>query len=296
MKQRLITAGVLLCILVPVLIFSGTILFPIVASLFCAIGVFEMLRCLGVWQKRALSLPSIVLAAALPLGTACINMEASIGEGLTLLPVSVTARCQYLLLCAACFTLYMFYLFALTVFSHRTITFAETAGVYVAVFYITLAFTALPMIRLGEQGEYYYLLCFLGAWITDSFAYFTGVFFGRHKLIPDVSPKKTVEGSLGGMVFCVLSFAFFGYFVGRATGLTPNYLVLCLLGLCVSVLSQIGDLFASVIKREHGIKDYGNIFPGHGGVLDRFDSVIATTPLLLIVCTVDALLPVQLLL
>ncbi|MBP5610924.1 MAG: phosphatidate cytidylyltransferase [Clostridia bacterium] len=112
---------------------------------------------------------------------------------------------------------------------------------------------------------------------TDTFAYFTGRFFGRHKLIPEVSPKKTVEGSVGGTVFCIVGYIVFGLVMQFSYGFTVNYWMLGVAGLLVAVISQIGDLIASLIKREHGIKDYGRIFPGHGGVMDRFDSVLTTS-------------------
>ena len=122
---------------------------------------------------------------------------------------------------------------------------------------------------------------FIGAWVSDTFAYFTGRLLGRHKLAPAISPKKTVEGSIGGIVFAVAVFAAYGLILA-SRGFSPNYLALCLAGLFVSILSQIGDLALSLIKREYGVKDYGKLFPGHGGVLDRFDSVIATAPIILI--------------
>ena len=292
MKQRIITALVLLCILVPVLIFSGTIAFPIVAALFCVVAVMEMQQCIGTWKKWFISIPALLLAAAMPLGTLLIGGV----DGFTVGTLQVTHRAMYLLVFAAVFVVYMFYLFAAAVFCRRTLSFADVTTAFVTTFYITLAFTAIPLIRFGRDGEYYYLLCFIGAWITDIFAYFTGYFLGRHKLIPEISPKKTIEGSIGGILFCVASFLLFGLLVGQRTGSPPNYLVLGALGLLVSVLSQIGDLVASLIKRERDVKDYGKIFPGHGGVMDRFDSVIATAPLLLIVCTLDSLLAVNLLL
>ena len=291
MKQRLITAGVLLCVLAVVLLTSGTVAFPIVAALFCAFAVFEMQRCLGTLKKPQIFIPSMLLAILLPVSTLFVS---KVQEGL-IRTASVNARAMYLLAFVGMFVLYMFFLFAAAVFSRRSLTFAEVAAAYLTTFYITLAFSAIPLIRFGTNGQYYYLLCFLGPWITDSFAYFTGVFFGRHKLIPEISPKKTIEGSIGGIVFCIASFVVFGLIVGGLTGNAPNYLVLGSLGLLVAVVSQLGDLFASLIKREHGVKDYSNIFPGHGGVLDRFDSVIAAAPLLLIACTLDSLLPINLL-
>lgn len=291
MKQRLITAGVLLCVLAVVLLTSGTVAFPLAASFFCAFAVFEMQRCLGTLQKPQIFVPSMLLAITLPLGTLLVGGA----EGWIMKTATVNARAMFLLAFVGLFVLYMFFLFAAAVFSRRSLTFSEVAAAFLTTFYITLAFSAIPLVRFGTNGQYYYLLCFLGPWVTDSFAYFTGVFFGRHKLIPEISPKKTIEGSIGGIVFCVASFVVFGLVVGRITGNSPNYLVLGALGFLVAVVAQLGDLLASLIKREHGVKDYSRIFPGHGGVMDRFDSVIASAPLLLIACTLDSLLPINLL-
>ena len=109
---------------------------------------------------------------------------------------------------------------------------------------------------------------------------------GKHKLIPDVSPKKTVEGAIGGVVFCVLAMVVFGLVVNNIkSGLRANYLMLIVGGLLASVVSQVGDLCMSVIKRNYGIKDYGKLFPGHGGVLDRFDSVLAVSIVLASFCS-----------
>ncbi len=293
MKVRLITAAVLLCILAPVLLTSGTVAFPIVAAFFCVIAVREMLCCLGVFSKWLISIPALLLAIALPF---CTLFVAGIREGAILDTAGTNARAMYLLIFAAVFVAYMFYLFAVAVLARGRLPFSQVAATYVTTFYITMAFTSIPLVRFGTHGQFYYLLCFLGPWVTDSFAYFTGVFFGRHKLIPEISPKKTIEGSIGGILFCVLSFLLFGVIVSSYTGSTPNYLVLGALGFLTAVVAQVGDLFASLIKREQGIKDYSHIFPGHGGVIDRFDSVIATAPLLLIACTLDSLLPINLLL
>ena len=139
--------------------------------------------------------------------------------------------------------------------------------------------------RYTSNGKYIYLLVFIGPWVSDTFAYFCGRLFGRHKLIPEVSPKKTVEGSIGGILFTALGCVIYGVIINTMldSPVSLTYGSLAVTGAIVSVISQIGDLAASLIKRNYGIKDYGFIFPGHGGVLDRFDSVLLTAPILLIV-------------
>ena len=292
MKQRILTAVLLSCCLLPVLFLSGTVFFPIVVALFSLFAVYEMLFCLGTLKRLAISVPILSFALLLPL---LLFFFGNI-EGLFFSVSDLQSRALFLLLVFSLFVLLMFYLFAVAVFARRTLSFSELAASYLSSFYVITSFLAILLIRYGEHGHLYYLLCLIGPWVTDIFAYFTGYFFGKHKLIPEISPKKTVEGSIGGMLFCVIAFLCFGFFAQRETGTAPDYVLLGVLGLLVSVLSQIGDLFASLLKRERGIKDFGNIFPGHGGIMDRFDSVLAVCPLLLIVCTVDSLLAVNLLL
>jgi phosphatidate cytidylyltransferase len=121
-------------------------------------------------------------------------------------------------------------------------------------------------------GYIYVWFIFIIACATDTFAYFSGYLFGKHKLIPKVSPKKTIEGSIGGMLGSIICCTIFGYIFNLNLG----YIIL--LGAIGSIVAQIGDLFASSIKRFVGIKDYGKLIPGHGGILDRFDSVILVSP------------------
>jgi len=135
-------------------------------------------------------------------------------------------------------------------------------------------------LSLIHQMEYGYLLVFvplIGAWMTDTFAYFGGLIFGKHKLIPKISPNKTVEGSIAGVVGCVLSAYIFAYIISFF-GYKTNLLVLGLIAFACGILSQFGDLTASLIKRECKVKDFGNLIPGHGGILDRIDSLIFITP------------------
>ena len=275
MKQRLITAAVLLCILAVVLLTSGTVCFPFVAAFFCTAAVFEMLRCLGTHKNPAIAIPSYALSIGLPLG---LLPYCGVGEGINLLPLDIQRAMLYLLIIFCVVVFYFFLLVAAAVFGHRSYSFTDVTSSFAMVFYITIAFVAIPMVRFGQGGEYYYLLCFLGPWI------------------PEISPKKTVEGAIGGVVFCALFYVLFGVIITAVTEHTPNLIALGVLGLVVAVVSQLGDLVASLIKRDRGIKDYSNIFPGHGGVMDRFDSIIAAAPILFIACTVDAYFGLNLLL
>ena len=119
----------------------------------------------------------------------------------------------------------------------------------------------------------------------DAFALFAGMRFGKHKLAPHLSPKKTIEGSVGGFLGAALCCVLYGLVIGKVLGHAPVYWVLALYGLLGSLVSQLGDLSFSYIKRQYGIKDYGHLFREHGGVLDRFDSVLFITPAVYFIAT-----------
>lgn len=147
-----------------------------------------------------------------------------------------------------------------------------TAGM--VTLFITSAILSLVMIEY-RKDVFNLLLPFIIAWLSDTGAYFTGYFFGKHKLCPKMSPKKTVEGAIGGVVFAGI--ATFVY-MGLMWRFTP---IAILFGCVGSVVSQVGDLAASCIKRDFDKKDYGSLLPGHGGLMDRFDSVLFTAPYVL---------------
>lgn len=266
MLTRIITALVGLAAFVPVLIFSDTWAFPIAMAVLSAIGTVEMLRCIGM-KKWHLSALSLIISAAFPI---LARVLGSWGE--------------FMAVFVAVFFCYLIIILAVCVFSKGKYDIGEAGISFTMVFYIVASFTSIVLLRDSENGVYLYLLAFLGPWMSDSAAYFCGRALGRHKLIPEVSPKKTVEGSIGGIVFTGIAFAVYGAFtlVGENGGII-SYVVLFVVGALVSGVSQIGDLIASLIKRKYGIKDYGKLFPGHGGVMDRFDSVLITSPVLLIV-------------
>ncbi len=122
---------------------------------------------------------------------------------------------------------------------------------------------------------------FISSWVCDTFAYLTGMMIGKHKMTPKLSPKKSIEGAIGGVVGAALAGALFGYcIVERVVPDQQITWVFAAIGGIGAMISQIGDLAASAIKRNHNIKDYGHLIPGHGGIMDRFDSVIFTAPMI----------------
>lgn len=156
----------------------------------------------------------------------------------------------------------------------------DVLSVGMVTLYITSAVLSLVVLR-ANFNVFALLLPFVIAWLSDTGAYFIGYFFGKHKLAPQMSPKKTVEGAIGGIVFAAIAAVVYGlilygsvYPVGMA-----KYAIVGAVG---SVVSQVGDLAASCIKRDFDKKDYGSILPGHGGLMDRFDSVLFTAPYVLV--------------
>ncbi|ODA40709.1 phosphatidate cytidylyltransferase [Desulfosporosinus sp. BG] len=143
-----------------------------------------------------------------------------------------------------------------------------------SVLYAVVLLSHIYLLRQLPRGMEWTFLTILMVWATDIGAYLIGRQFGRHLLAPQVSPKKTLEGSFGGLVFCITVALVFGHLIGGASWIT--YIVL---GGVVGISSQVGDLFESALKRSAGVKDSGKLIPGHGGVLDRFDSLIFALPL-----------------
>lgn len=278
MLKRIITSLVSLCILIPVLFLSHTFVLPLGIAVVSVIALYEMYKCIGKGKMIAFTAPVYLFAAVSPFLYRYLEFNIAYG-----------------LIAFICAIAYIMYLFTLTVFMKGKVTFSEVGELFLVSVYIVAALNAIIDVRDFEfGGKYLYILIFAGAWITDIFAYFSGVLFGKHKLIPEVSPKKTIEGSIGGTLFCILSFVVFGLIVDKFFSMNANFVFLAISGLVVSILAQVGDLIMSVIKRQYGVKDYGKIFPGHGGVLDRFDSILATSLAMCAVCVFASLFNIQL--
>jgi phosphatidate cytidylyltransferase len=155
----------------------------------------------------------------------------------------------------------------------------EVTAAFFGVFYAAVMLSYLYQVRAMTDGAYLVWLIFLSSWGCDTCAYCAGSLFGRHKMAPRLSPKKTVEGAIGGIAGAALLGFIYASFFGKNMLEIRNPQVACAIACAIAgMISMIGDLAASAIKRNHDIKDYGNLIPGHGGILDRFDSVLFTAP------------------
>lgn len=275
MKTRIITGTVAIGIFVPVCIFSGTWLFPIVFGLLSLIGIYELAKCLNVHKNLILTLPMYLVAAALPLIRYLLYKQSI---------VSPNSQFMFYAMISA-FVILIFFL-SYVMFGKNKKNISEVMTFYALSIYIIGCFASIVIVRFtgaNNIGAYMYLLIFISAWVCDTFAYFVGRLLGKHKLIPAISPKKTVEGAIGGILFTLIALVLYWTIVKygfKYDGLSIIHI--CILGVVLPIVSQIGDLIASSIKRQYDIKDYGRLFPGHGGVLDRFDSVMLVAPVLCI--------------
>ncbi len=281
MKTRVITAVVATILFIPVVIFSNTWAFPIVMAIAGIIACYEMISCVGQKKNLWITIPMSLLAAAAPIGVRCYYLFA---------PIKATSFFEFLKMAIGTSLIFIIYILGVAVFANKLLPITDAAMICVGCLYIISAFTALVYLRdYVHLGKYILFLVFLGSWMCDTFAYFTGRLLGKHKLIPSVSPKKTIEGAIGGIVFTTLATLAFGFIIETFFDpngvISANYIILTISGIFLAVVSQLGDLLMSVIKRNYKIKDYGKIFPGHGGILDRFDSVLAVSIVIAVICT-----------
>lgn len=263
MLKRVLTAIIALAVFVPVLVFSGTAVgrYIFIGLIFALtmMALFEAAKCIGISKKYWIIIPVFIYCAAMMVAVTLFNDEPWLK--------------QYGIASVICF---VFVILAISMLSRGVVRIAQTAELLTLALYIVFGFASLILLNDSKDtfGNRLYLLVFIGAWMTDTGAYFVGRFLGKHKLIPTVSPKKTVEGAIGGIVVCVISFVVYALIVSSIHSFKINWVALIIAGFVTSILSQFGDLIMSYLKREHGIKDFSTILPGHGGILDRFDSAI----------------------
>ena len=275
MKQRLITSAIIFAVMLAVMLLSWTYVFPVVLSVLSVVAIFEVLRVFNVHKRLFISGASYIVAAALPI-VAYLMRDLGYKAVDYILVMSLTLFCL------------MLYLFIVSVFERGAVPFSEISGAFMITAYVVSAFSALSVVRQIDKVGFYCLgLVIIVSWITDSCAYIVGSLIGKHKLIPEISPKKTVEGAIGGVICAGIATMLYGWIISLvSTDVKADYLVLAISGVVLSIISQIGDLLASVIKREHNVKDYGAILPGHGGIMDRFDSILAVSTATMIISLV----------
>lgn len=263
MKIRIISGAVGIVLLAVLLWIRTTIIFNIALALIGALMVYELLRAEKLDKEYALLIAGVLYAAGCPL----LAYTKYYGG---LLPY-IAATFAYIVIC-------------------QTILLSRHKHITLGRFFIIECYTVLAvacvtsiaqMVRLAHNdGLVFIIMTCMGAWVADSGAYFAGTFFGRHKLCPEISPKKTVEGLIGGVVANAVVFGIVPLIL-KLDNLAFACTVFAFVGVCCCFLGLLGDLTASLIKRDAEIKDYGNIMPGHGGAMDRFDSLIYIAPFML---------------
>ena len=258
MKTRVITAVVLLPLLLIVLLAAPEVVTAILAGLMVAVAAWELLSGTGYVKQLPLIVSSCLMAFLVALYSYFPVHKAWVELAVLLFWVIV---------------------FGVMMYSGMKLSFSVVAVCFAAGILIPYFICALVRVLCESSGRFFVFIPFIIAFTSDAGAYFTGRAFGKHKLAPVISPKKTVEGAVGGGVGAIVGMLIYGIVLQVFFDFRINYLVAAVYGLLGAGASVFGDLCFSVIKRQTGIKDYGKIFPGHGGVLDRFDSMVVVAPL-----------------
>lgn len=269
MKQRVITGVLSGIIFIGALLLMNTIVFPIFLAALSCIAVWEIEKAVGLKNKMIMVL-SLLLSAVIPFA---VHFRFNI-------PVAAFGGAFVVLT----------FIFMLIEF--ETTKFEQAVTAIFSAVCVPYAFSLMIVFRdvhihfdgySKVDGVYLLLFALFAGWMTDIFAYFVGSKFGKHKLCPKISPKKSVEGAIGGVAGAIilnvlLLFVFKRFFFTEGTGL--SYPTVVILSIVLSIISMFGDLAASTIKRNFGIKDFGKLLPGHGGIMDRFDSLLFVMPVL----------------
>ncbi len=256
-KQRLIS-GVVLVALALVFIIHGGYLLLGVCGVISLIGLYELYRVFKI-EKSLPGLFGYVAAIVFYLNLA-----------FHFIPDMMLFVMALLILCMCSF-----------VFCYPKYRADQIIAAFFGVFYVAVMLSCIYQTRSLDGGRYLVWLIFLCSWGCDTCAYCVGMLFGKHKMTPKLSPKKSVEGAVGGVIGAALLTVIYGFIFKEYMGADNQYiLMMALICAAGALLSMVGDLAASAIKRNYEIKDYGKLIPGHGGILDRFDSVIFTAPVI----------------
>lgn len=258
MKKRIIASAILVPLLLAVLYAAPKIMTAVLFSVLCAFAAYELLRNTGLVRHARLIAYSMAMAALVPIW--CYF-------GMNPFLAQVGALVFFVLL------------FMEMMLSNGKLRFEKVSVCAVGGLLIPYLLSSLVRIITPNNGRFLILIPFVVAFLSDSGAYFVGCRFGKHKLAPVISPNKSVEGLLGGMASAVLGMLLYVLIMEYAFHCEVSYGYALVYGIFGSLAGVFGDLCFSVVKRQTGIKDYGNLIPGHGGVLDRFDSMLVVSPL-----------------
>lgn len=255
-RTRLLSGIILMAITLTVVILGGDLLFAVLFVI-SLIGIMELNRVVNVNK----SFPGILSYLA----------------GILYYLIVYNRMHQYETMLFISFLMLLMFAY---VFGFPKFKTEQIATAFLSLFYVGVMLSYIYQVRMMENGEILVWLIFIGAWGSDTCAYCVGMLFGKHKVAPKLSPKKSIEGCVGGVIGAALiGYLFALVFRSWIHDIYNPTFVFAVIGAASSIISQIGDLAASAIKRNHDIKDYGTLIPGHGGVLDRFDSIIFTAPI-----------------
>ena len=264
---RTIMAAILIGLLLVLTLWAPPVWLSVVVAVLAVIGSYELMHATGEAKNTRLYVWPALSAAAIPLGYYFGAGEAVARICLVYLMVVLSAEAIF------------------TYGSGKDVPFSAVLTALFAGALVPMCLSALVSMRMMERGGILVIMAFVITAVSDTGGYFGGMFFGKHKGIVKASPHKSLEGFIGSFVMGIIGMLIFGLIMDKAVGISVEYGTLVVYGALGNITTQIGDLAFSVIKRQHGIKDYGKLIPGHGGVLDRFDSMIFTGPLVYLMVT-----------
>ena len=271
--QRLISGAVLVVIMAACLIVGGDALwaFCMVAAV---IGFYEMANATGVLTKEKKFKNELFIVGILGVVGYYVLLASTVGHNFITLPANVDLS----ILCITVLMLLILVIYVLTYPKYHTSQIMATSFAFL---YAPVMLSYVYLTRCLENGLYIVWLIFVSSWICDTAAYCVGVLIGKHKMAPKLSPKKSIEGAIGGLAGAALVGCLYGWILGKMGVMeVSNFAAYPIIAAVGGFISMIGDLAASAVKRNYDIKDYGHLIPGHGGILDRFDSVIFTAPII----------------